>query len=166
MFPEQAHIFDTNPAPTVVAAEEGVVANAAAPDAVEPTASVADVAVTPAVDAPVPQAAAASATPAATTEGVTATVQAFGEPSSQPSSAVSAEPVTEPTAAAVAVLAPGTITSSEVVEVVGEDGTVPAGGEAANVPVVWVAQGSMLLLTIVLTSLWWRSRNPRRPRGR
>jgi membrane protein implicated in regulation of membrane protease activity len=58
-------------------------------------------------------------------------------------------------------VAPEPITSSEVIENVSVDGAVVATGTAGNLPVVWVAQGTFLLLTIMLTSLWWRSRTAR-----
>jgi hypothetical protein len=35
-------------------------------------------------------------------------------------------------------------------------------GPARNLPVLWVAQGSTIFLTIMLASLWWRSRTSRR----
>ncbi len=89
-----------------------------------------------------------------------------------------AEPTSTPTPEAIAVLAPSTITSSAVVEIVQPDsaqdgsaqgvqdeGVVSMTSYGFNLPVVWIAQGSALLLTVVLASLWWRSRTPRRPRG-
>jgi hypothetical protein len=75
-----------------------------------------------------------------------------------------AEPTADPTAAAVAIVAPEPITSSEVVENVPSEAQGIVTGATSNLPVVWIAQGSLLLLTVLLATLWWNSRTPRRPR--
>jgi hypothetical protein len=63
-----------------------------------------------------------------------------------------------PTPEAVALVAPVPITNSEVVENVQREDVVGVTSYGFNVPVLWVAQGSALLLTVLLASLWWRSR--------
>jgi hypothetical protein len=72
------------------------------------------------------------------------------------------EPTVDPTAAAVVLLAPEEITSSNVVQDASLDSTAIVTTGARNLPLLWVAQGGTLLLTIMLSSLWWRSRRPRR----
>jgi hypothetical protein len=200
LVPPGVYGFDVNPAgaPTSPSADSAVVASiAAAPTEAAPAESVANVAVTPAVEVPAPLAAAAAAAsePAETampaadnngtaarsavpvTETVTASItesaatteqapeqaeQAIVEATVEPTPEPTLEPT--PTAAAVALVAPEGITSSAVVENVKTDDAVPANSPSANLPILWIAQGSTFLLTIVLASLWWRSRNPRRPR--
>jgi hypothetical protein len=102
---------------------------------------------------------------AASTE-ITSTDQAFSSATVEPTVETATQPAAEatstPTAEAVALAAPGAITSSAVVENAGtEDTTTSVEGA---LPVIRIAQGSTLLLTVVLASLWWRSRSPRRSR--
>lgn len=166
LVPPQAYTFDESPVggqEIQPAAEEVTASVAAASVAESSTASVAEVAATPAVEVPAPEVAAASAmteAPAGSSDSTTASEQ-----SEEVASEAETEVTATPTAEAVALIAPGEeITSSEVVENVSPEGAVAATGPAGNLPVVWVAQGSLFLVTILLTSLWWRSRTPRRPR--
>jgi hypothetical protein len=173
LVPEEAHAFDVNPvgAPTPLPAEEGVTASAAAAPAEASAASAANVAVTPAVDEVVPEGEEEIAAASVASETMASEVPISATPAPTEQVAVTAyaeptvEPTDEPTPEAVALVAPGAITSSEIVANVESEGATPAVGPAGTVPVVWVAQGSAFLLTIVLASLWWRSRTPRRPRG-
>jgi hypothetical protein len=163
LVPPQAYTFDASPegeAAVAAAGEEVTASVAAASVAESSTASVAEVAVTPAVEVPAPEVAAASAVTEAPAES--GDVAAAGE---EVVSEADTEATATPTAEAVAVIAPDDeITSSEVVENLSAEGAVPATGPAGNLPVVWVAQGSLLLITVLLASLWWRSRTPRRSR--
>jgi hypothetical protein len=102
--------------------------------------------------------------PAETTE------QAVAEPAVEAAASEEAdegeeEPGAEPTPEAVALVAPEGITSSEVVANVQRDDAVAVTNYGVDLPVLWIAQGSALLLTVVLGSLWWRSRMSRRPRA-
>lgn len=173
LLPGEVYSFDVNPAgaPAPMVAEEAAAASVAAASAAEGPAGtdsedVANAPATPAVDAP------ATATDETTVEDSAESASQAAEPTAEPTVEPTVEstgaptiaPTVAPTPQAAALAAPGSITSSEVVEVVGQDGVVPATGTEGSLPIIWVAQGSALLLTIVLTSLWWRSRTPRRPR--
>jgi hypothetical protein len=189
-FPPEAQGFEVDPMaqaaaiPTEIPAEEAVSASVAAAPAEEAAEeSAADMVATPAVEAVIVESAtvesattesdvaqedsteessdaarmAATASPASTaTASENTTDSAVTEPT--------VEPTTAPTAEAVAVVAPEPITSSDVVENAPTEGPGIVTGSASNLPVVWIAQGSVLLLTVLLTTLWWRSRTPRRPR--
>ncbi|MCC6454891.1 MAG: hypothetical protein IT328_08125 [Caldilineaceae bacterium] len=131
--PAQAYTFDANPMPpTAAPAEEAVSVSAAAVPQEPPAEVPEDMAATPAVDAPATQSA----------------------------------PVATATPSEVALVAPEAITSSTIVQNVPVDepgdGAVAVTGPARNLPVLWVAQGSTIFLTLVLASLWWRSRTARR----
>jgi hypothetical protein len=134
LVPQQAYGFDVNPAGelTPPPAEEAVSESVEAASVPEETTeeSVADVAVTPAVEVAEADATEREAEPTATAE-------------------------------AVALIAPGGITRSEVVENAPVDTAIAPTDEGANLPVVWIAQGAMLLLTVLFASLWWRSRKAR-----
>lgn len=185
LVPEQAYQFDVDPdvPPQAPPAGEAVSASImAAPVEEAPAESVADMASTPAVDAPAETEAVSAAVAADTTDEAIADEEAEAEesapvveqPEAEQAPAVVASarvadnqraipPTTEPTPAAVAAVAPGTITSSDVIEnIETEDGVVSMTNTGFNLPVVWIAQGTALLLTVVLASLWWRSRTPHR----
>lgn len=154
LVPPESYTFDVNPAGDVPPAEEAVVASAAvaaapaseeAADEPVAEAAVADVSVTPAVDVVTESAAQEVATEEVTSEDATTE---------------EADATSGPTPEAVALAAPPNITSSQVVENAPTAGAVSADSPASNLPVLWIAQGTTLLLTVMLASLWWRSRRP------
>ena len=181
LVPQQAYEFDVNPgggevppAGDMPPAEEAVSASVAAAPAEAAAASseVADVAVTPAVE-PIaqetPEGEAAASVAMAEEPAATEMPEEQAATASDSSAARRAAPteteqaVTEaqPTATpeAVALVATGPITSSAVVENVETEGTVSTTNTGLNLPVIAIAQGSALLLTLVFASLWWRSRS-------
>lgn len=169
LVPEAAHAFDVDPlgAPEQPPVEDSArIAAAPAEESTEsetPAASSAAVAAmdaTPAVDA-VESATEATETEATETEASEPETAEPETTESEATMAAAAEPT--PTPEAVALAAPEVITSSEVVEVVGTEGVASMTGFGIGPDVLWIAQGGALLLTVVLGSLWWRSRTPRRP---
>lgn len=178
LVPQQAYEFDVNPGGSEMPpAEEAVSASVAAAPAAAAAASstVADVAATPAVEpvgeeAQEGETAAASVAmaeePAATEMPAEQAATASDNSAARSAAPTTAEQaVTEtaaestPTPEAVALVATGPITSSAVVENVETEGTTSTTSVGINMPVIWIAQGSALLLTIVFASLWWRSRS-------
>ena len=110
--------------------------------------------------------AAAAAMPAETTSGANseATTESVDESSEATADETTPEPTGTPTAVAVAIVAPEPSPSSDVVQAAPTARAVVATRPGADLSVLWIAQRSALLLTVVLASLWWRSRTPRRPR--
>jgi hypothetical protein len=169
--PPQAYTFDVNPMPpTAAPAEEAVSASVAAvPQEGAPAEVPADMAATPAVDALATQsttvethAAESSAEPITESEVTTSEVIT----SEVTTGETSVEPAATATPSEVAIVASEGITSSTIVQNVPADergeAAIAVTGPARNLPVLWVAQGSTIFLTIVLASLWWRSRTSRR----
>lgn len=151
LIPEQAYGFDVDPLgePTIQPAEEA--ANIAAARSADPAAE----------SAAMP----AEVSPASAAETEAEAEVAAESPAemTQAPAEITAKPTSTPTAVAVALVAPEPITSSDVVENVPTESALIATSQEADLAILQIAQGSALLLTLVLSSLWWRSRSPRRP---